>query len=725
MGTEREGEKPTIRWTWLRPGRLLALLGLTGFALSQPLLSVAGENPTLFTFADVGGLDLVVFAVVVALVPPLVLWLLVVGAGLIDRRAGDVAFRVVAAVLAGLTAIQLAQSFGAQGPVVLVAIAVLFAVGFVVALVRWRWVDQWVRYTSPLPVVALLAFLLATPSGQLLRSPAAAERIDVAGVAPVVFVMLDEFPAGSLLGPDGGIDPARFPNFAAFAEDATWYRNYTIMAPSTVKSVPTMLTGRRPSDDQPLWTDHPDSLFSLLAPSHDLAVFETVTQLCGFENCTPDATEDGDGTSSGGRVDRLGGVLGDITDAWVDRVSPHDTGGADLGQFQEDAIPLAGEPVQPGANEDFGNPDEVRARPGRVTDFLDALEPGSRPGLRYLHLMLPHQPWMFYPDGQQYSLPDAGEDFDLPDPDVPEGEPVPDTDPSGDSAPDVEPLDPDWGLAIIEQQHLLQASYTDRLVGEVLGRVRETGLYDDAVVVVTSDHGVTFDRWPNQRNADDESVGDIGFVPLLVKGPGQTEPPIDDSNLMAVDLLPTLAEAIGVEVPWEVDGHPAGSPEIAARGDAKEMVALTEGFRGAISGMIEFDSARRPLVEDRLIGPITEDAPSLGGLVDRIGAAELLGTPVDDLEPTPGGSAAVVSIDDLRTPRPDAPVIGGIQGVVDVPADQGTILVAIDGSIVTAAPLEPNGLFDTLLPPGALDPAGNDVRLVVLADDEVFEPEVR
>ena len=42
------------------------------------------------------------------------------------------------------------------------------------------------------------------------------------------------------------------------------------------------------------------------------------------------------------------------------------------------------------------------------------------------------------------------------------------------------------------QRHLLQASYTDRLVGQILQRLEEVGVYDDAAIVVTADHGIAF-----------------------------------------------------------------------------------------------------------------------------------------------------------------------------------------------------------------------------------------
>lgn len=726
---ETDDERPGRGRGRLRGSQLLALSGLTGFAVSQPLLSLAGENPTLFTFADLRGWEVLAVAVTVALVPPLVLWGAMVLLGLVDRRLGDGSFLLLAALLAGATAIQLAKASGVEGAVVLGAVAVAVAAGFVAALRRWSLVDQWLAFTSPLPILALVFFVVASPSGQLLRSPTgAAARIDAGGAPSLVFIMLDELPTHSLLGPDGGIDPVRFPNLATLADEATWYPNYTAMAPSTVHSVPSILTGLVPSDDAPLWTEHPDSLFSLLAPTHELAVWETVTQLCGFEDCA----FSGDGAVPPEPLPtRLGEVLGDLVGVWGDRVSLDAAGDPDLGQFREDAVPLVGEADQAGFDDAFGEADEVRARPGRLTEFLESLVPADHPGLHYLHLMLPHQPWMFHPDGTQYVMAaddDTDEPSDPPPDDVvPPGEidEVDEPDPAVEDPPVTARLDPDWGLALIEQQHLFQAGYADRLVGEVLDRLEETGLYDDAVIVVTADHGITFQRYPDQRSADQESVGSIAHVPLLVKDARQRDARVDETNLMAVDLLPTLAERIGVEVPWSPDGHPAGSPEIARRGSEKVMFSLDGGFRGSIDGTIDFDSTDRPGLRDRLVGPVGPGAPALDGLAARLDVTDLLGEELDDLGPIPSpeSSAAVIGLDRLRSPPSSGPVPGAVAGMASVPVEQGVLLVAVNGRVVTVAPLQPAGLFTTLLPPGVLE-ADNELRLAVVADGEVLEVEV-
>ena len=82
----------------------------------------------------------------------------------------------------------------------------------------------------------------------------------------MVLLVLDEFPGDSLLGKGGRIDPVRYPNFAALAGDATWFRNAYSVYDSTTKAVPLILDGRRPRPRGEADTRyHPESIFTALA----------------------------------------------------------------------------------------------------------------------------------------------------------------------------------------------------------------------------------------------------------------------------------------------------------------------------------------------------------------------------------------------------------------------------------------------------------------------------
>ena len=76
-------------------------------------------------------------------------------------------------------------------------------------------------------------------------------------------------------------------------------------------------------------------------------------------------------------------------------------------------------------------------------------------------------------------------------------------------------------------------------------------------MVVTADHGISFQPGTHPRVIGRGNAPGVMWVPLFVKEPGQHRPRVDDRNWEHVDLLPTLAGHAGVEVPWPVDGRSA------------------------------------------------------------------------------------------------------------------------------------------------------------------------
>lgn len=676
-----------------RFGQLLALLGLTGFAVSQPLLAVAGDEPTLFTFAGVSGWGLVTFALIVAVVPPLVLWLVVLLVGLVDRRAGDVAFVVIAALLAGVTAIQWAKTLaGLEQALLLAVVGLSVAAGFAVGLVRVEPVALWTRFTAVLPLMAVVLLLVASPSADLLRSrssaPDAADRVSGEDEPPpsVVMLMLDEFPLETLLAEDGTIDGVRFPNLAALAQESTWYRDYTVQAAGTLQSVPSLLTSQEPTGKQPLWTAHPDSLFSLLAPTHDLVVSEHVTQLCGFSNCKIEGADD---HWRGG----VRSVLTQMAEVWRDRVSLGPLPEVDTDQFAAAAEPLAPDDVREGRE---GGPAARNAEaPGAVVDFVAAIEGSTAPTFAYLHLLLPHQPWMRYPEGGIF---DRWSQLSL-------------------ALDEVEP--DEWVRTLLNQAHLYQARYTDRLVGEIIDEIKASDLYDDSLVVVTADHGVAFSGDGNLRSATAETLGSIAYVPLIVKSPGQSQGEIDDSNLMGVDLLPTIASEVGVDIPWKVEGFPAGSAEIADRGGRKQFYDFGTDFGQELLDVIEFDSSEhRPDGSVALIGDKQVGEHSLAPLARSIGVDVRLGETIEDVEAAATSGTVAVGLRDLQNPDQDRSV-GRIGGWLEHFEPDDVVLLAIDGEVQSFSPVNQEGVFVFMIPPEVQPRADLEVELLRLRGDEL------
>jgi hypothetical protein len=159
---------------------------------------------------------------------------------------------------------------------------------------------------------------------------------------------------------------------------------------------------------------------------------------------------------------------------------------------------------------------------------------------------LPHEPWVYLPSGQQFTI---------------NGSTVGLSPRSGRWPDDVA------AVARNYQRHLLQVRYADALLGQVLDRMRTVGLYDDALLVVTADHGVTFRPGFPFRRPRAESFVDLVSVPLFIKLPNQQAGTVFASNVETIDVVPTLATLLGTRLPWEADGIDAFDRGVETRAD--------------------------------------------------------------------------------------------------------------------------------------------------------------
>lgn len=88
--------------------------------------------------------------------------------------------------------------------------------------------------------------------------------------------------------------------------------------------------------------------------------------------------------------------------------------------------------------------------------------------------------------------------------------------------------------------------YADHLVGQILDKLRSQGIYEDTAVIITSDHG--------------ENMGELGIyaehgtadhptchIPFIIKWPGGCRGVSEGSFHYNLDLLPTMADLLGVE----------------------------------------------------------------------------------------------------------------------------------------------------------------------------------
>jgi len=504
--------------------RAVHLTAVWAYAVSQPIFALLQGNPEFLVVRGATRSEVIAFALLLTLAPPLAAVLCEWLVSRVSRRAGDVLHLVFLGAFFVPLGMLILKKVGVDSAAI-VLVAATFAMGVVAAYVRWRQVRLLFTLSVSLAVIGLVLFVARAP---LVTDDVAGAQVEVPRKTPVVVLLLDEFPATSLATPAGDIDSVRYPNFARLARTATWYPRATTVHESTTSAVPAILTGKLPSGrGLPTLAHHPENLFTLLGESYRLRVTESVSYLCPKRYC-PRPREP--------IQRRLRGLFSDVNVAFLHLVLPSSLKGNlpllddRWGDFTKERILAAGD------QEELFEAARERplSRPQEFDSFLGGISQKESSGtLHFLHLLLPHTPWSFFPSGRSYGEAQ-----------LPVG-----------LAPGVFWSDRPWLIRQAFQRHLLQVGYTDTLVGQLLGRLERSGLYEEALIVVVADQGVSFVAGGKSRNVSEENIADIAPVPLFIKFPQQTTRRVDSRAVRTIDILPTIADVLDVRLPWSVDGQ--------------------------------------------------------------------------------------------------------------------------------------------------------------------------
>jgi sulfatase-like protein len=667
------------------------LLAASGFALAQPLFDILGKNAEFFAARRSTPGDIVLFALVVTFAPALVLLAVEVVAGAISQSAAAVLHLVFLAGLGAVFGVQALKRSGVDGTTTLILGAIVL--GAAIALVAWRiQLARWfLTVLAAAPLAFLAVFLFDTPVQSLVFSNAQARAgaADIRHPTPVVFLLFDEFPSISLEDANGEIDAGRFPNFARLARSSIWFRNMTTVSSSTTVAVPALLTGQLPKRGTlPVYQDHPDNLFTLLGRRYRMNVIETQTQLCPARLCK---------RRRPGVGKRLSSLYDDARTVYLHLLAP---------PALEDRLPAIDESwgnfgadtagrLQAQAPAKLPKVNLKTFYIGRLRDFNRFLArlrpPGATPTLDYLHVLFPHGPWLYFPDGRlrAVAVPRApGRTEELW-----------------------------WNDALAEQawqRHLLQVGFTDRLLGRFLDRLHETGLWDKALVVVTVDEGDSFRGGDSRRDPSKTNLGDIAFIPLFVKLPGREAGRVVERHVTSVDVLPTISAVLGVKVRWRLDGHSA-----LRNGPGPATVRV-----GSFSTSYSTAQALRRRARERKLRLFGSGAwgPQLSGTGPYVG---LVGKPVSSLGVT-GTIPAEALLDATgskllrRLPRGSQLVPSPLAGTTTGVRAGDTIAFALDGSIaaVTEVYRERSGgplRFSALAPESAFSTGRNSLRAFLVS----------
>ena len=168
----------------------------------------------------------------------------------------------------------------------------------------------------------------------------------------------------------------------------------------------------------------------------------------------------------------------------------------------------------------------------RFEEFIEASASSTTPALHFTHLLLPHRPWGLAPDLR--------------------------------IAPDLVQFVDTRSERLVDrrrdnyQSMLRQYVATDTLLLEFINKLKASPNWDNTMVVVTADHGITFvpgESYRDKINVNNPgTLEDIYRVPLFIKYPQQNTSAISDCPASSIDILATIIATNAVKSGWTTDG---------------------------------------------------------------------------------------------------------------------------------------------------------------------------
>ena len=309
---------------------------------------------------------------------------------------------------------------------------------------------------------------------------------------------------------NGEIDKDFFPTFHRLSEEWAWYRNATTNGTSTSSVRPMLFSGRYYDKKLMFLKGFDDTLFSKVGTVLNSHFF--------FDERIFQENQPGGFTES---IKHAIWLNQSLFEAYVTTSIAPPLNGYILGLFSSWKFDWRGETPEEflGKKELYhGNKSQQQ-----FFNFLEEIDQSSGKSGNFFLLwsMIPHYPFIYDEKGNIIQ------------------EPKYDRFVVGMGKEDIQRV-------IQNQLKVLQ--YTDSLMGIFLRQLEESGLYEDAIIFVLSDHGLS------ETGTNYDINEQVFRIPFFLKAPGLPTG-TDDRDVQTVDITPTIVDMLGMSLSAEYDGQ--------------------------------------------------------------------------------------------------------------------------------------------------------------------------
>ena len=329
----------------------------------------------------------------------------------------------------------------------------------------------------------------------------------------VSIILFDGFALNQALDKNGQIDKTNFPGLHKLSQLSTFYINGTSNAGDTDYSVPSLMSGRYPelyseTNSNKNLISKEDNFFSIFANTHDISAKEAVTNYCRSFKCSDIAMKQET------LNDNRNLLIEDSLTVFLWSFLPKN--------LSEKYLPNIG-----GSWGNFRNTEirdqenNLRNRRSDFEDFLNREYKSNKPLFTYLHVMLPHEPYEFLPEGKKLY----------------------------NNTQYINEVNSVYKTQA-RQRYRMQILYTDKMLGDLADKIKKD--LNDQMVIFLSDHGESLFTKENSRGRSNDnllSINDIGSVmsvPIFIHYPNQNQPKIDQAPIQLIDILPIVTGYLGI-----------------------------------------------------------------------------------------------------------------------------------------------------------------------------------
>ena len=334
----------------------------------------------------------------------------------------------------------------------------------------------------------------------------------------LIWIVFDELGLNSLLQSDGSINSDAYPGFSELAQSSTWYSNTVTAHTWTVRSVPAIFTGTdtsTPTNMPPPWLEQIEGT-SLITGYSDMGL-----PMCSAEFCV---------SSTQLNATDFGTYIRDISIVIGHKFLP--------GVLATHLPPLGTSWARFGIRTNRSNTAEW------WTNDLKERATSQQPFVSLTHSLLTHHPWIRDDDGEAFISPQinySSTNF------------IPAT--CDDSIEFTRFMCTNEIMALNKRLYGMNARSADVVIQNVLRLLRESGAFDNTMIIVTADHGFAISTGKDGRRIapSDPHWQDLVKVPLFVKFPHQTSSSVVSETKRTTQILASVLNELHLDTPTGID----------------------------------------------------------------------------------------------------------------------------------------------------------------------------